>query len=283
MKRTARLRAEAFIMGPMDRPIGIEAGTGVRLGRAAVISLAVTAGFVLLFSSVGLVISAGGHFLITFMPWIGLIVGSLLALMGFWLLTGRGKLYFGLAQRASARINPGSSNKISSFFLFGIAYGMVSLSCTLPIFLVVVVSSTTAGNYLDGFFQFLAYSLGMGIVLTALTLAMAVFKGAVAGYLRAALPLVERLSAVLVTLAGLFIVYYWISIGGLGPDSWQVGFLNELVELTLGTLSNEASSKASVVPSYALAAGMLATVNPCGFALLPAYLSLYLRGEDSPA
>ena len=270
-------------MGRMDQPIGVEAGAGVRLGRAIVISLAVTAGFVLLFGSVGLVISAGGRFLITFMPWVGLAIGALLALLGFWLLTGRGKLYFGLAQRASARVSLGGSNKIGSFFLFGIAYGVASLSCTLPIFLVVVVSSTTAGSYLDGFAQFVAYSLGMGIVLTALTLAIAVFKGAVAGYLRAAIPLVERLSALLVTLAGLFIVYYWISIGGLGPDSWQVGFLNEMVELTLGTLSNEASSQASVVPSYALGAGMLATVNPCGFALLPAYLSLYLAGETSPA
>lgn len=32
----------------------------------------------------------------------------------------------------------------------------------------------------------------------------------------------------------------------------------------------------------ALTAGMLAAVNPCGFALLPAYLSLLVIGEDSP-
>jgi cytochrome c-type biogenesis protein len=32
----------------------------------------------------------------------------------------------------------------------------------------------------------------------------------------------------------------------------------------------------------ALAAGMLAAVNPCGFALLPAYLSVLVLGDDSP-
>src|SRR5690348_1440372 len=32
----------------------------------------------------------------------------------------------------------------------------------------------------------------------------------------------------------------------------------------------------------ALAAGMLAAANPCGFALLPAYLSLLVVGDDAP-
>lgn len=34
--------------------------------------------------------------------------------------------------------------------------------------------------------------------------------------------------------------------------------------------------------ALALAAGMLAAVNPCGFALLPAYLSVLVLGDDSP-
>lgn len=34
--------------------------------------------------------------------------------------------------------------------------------------------------------------------------------------------------------------------------------------------------------AVALGAGMLAAVNPCGFALLPAYVSLLVAGDDSP-
>ncbi len=34
--------------------------------------------------------------------------------------------------------------------------------------------------------------------------------------------------------------------------------------------------------TLAVAAGMLAAVNPCGFALLPAYLSVLVLGDDSP-
>src|SRR5579859_6666251 len=34
---------------------------------------------------------------------------------------------------------------------------------------------------------------------------------------------------------------------------------------------------------YAVLAGMVASVNPCGFALLPAYLGLYLDDDRTPA
>jgi cytochrome c biogenesis protein CcdA len=68
----------------------------------------------------------------------------------------------------------------------------------------------------------------------------------------------------------------------LGPEVLQIGFLNNIVEGTLGSATNEAAGITNSIPFYALAAGMLATINPCGFALLPAYLSLYLSGEDAP-
>ena len=119
------------------------------------------------------------------------MIGILLTLLGLWLLVGRGKLYVGMAQRMSARISLSGKNKIASFFLFGVAYALVSLSCTFPIFFLAVGVSLTSGNYLSGLGQFLAYSLGMGLVLTALTLAMAVFKGAVVRKVRAVMPIVE--------------------------------------------------------------------------------------------
>ena len=256
--------------------------TGARLLRAFVISLAVTAGFVLLFGAIGVAITAGAQLAGGAIAWIGLVIGVFLTLLGVWLLLGRSKLYVGVAQRMSARISLSGKNKIVSFFLFGIAYALVSLSCTFPIFSLAVGLSLTSGDYLDGLAQFLAYSLGMGLVLTALTLAMAVFKGAVVRKVRAVMPIVERVSPVLVTLAGLFIVYYWLSIGGLGPEWLHIRFLNNIVEGTLGSTTNEATSAATTIPVYSLAAGMLATINPCGFALLPAYLSLYLSGEDAP-
>ena len=41
------------------------------------------------------------------------------------------------------------------------------------------------------------------------------------------------------------------------------------------------SGIAHLIPlGYAFGAGMVSTVNPCGFAMLPAYLGLYLGSRD---
>ena len=47
-------------------------------------------------------------------------------------------------------------------------------------------------------------------------------------------------------------------------------------------LSNWMNALAILLPfGYSFGAGMVSTVNPCGFSLLPAYLSLYLGGGDA--
>ena len=102
-----------------------------------------------------------------------------------------------------------------SFFIFGIAYATASLSCTLPVFLTVVGGSLAVSGFAAASMQFVSYALGMGLVILFLTLTIAMFKGAAVGQLRAALPYVERVSALLMIGAGAYIVYYWLIKGGL--------------------------------------------------------------------
>ncbi|MFQ5893527.1 MAG: cytochrome c biogenesis protein CcdA, partial [Nitrospinota bacterium] len=61
-----------------------------------------------------------------------------------------------------------------------------------------------------------SYGLGMAVVLIVLTLGMALFKeGIIVSRLRGVLPYVGRAAAVLLVLAGSYIVYYWLFKGGL--------------------------------------------------------------------
>lgn len=100
-------------------------------------------------------------------------------------------------------------------FLFGLAYALASLSCTLPIFLVVVGSSLALEGAGIGLTMFLGYSLGMGAVLIALTVSAALFKGVVARWLRRVLPYIERASAALLVIAGGYLVYYQFATGAI--------------------------------------------------------------------
>jgi len=186
-----------------------------QLARAQLVGLVVTLGFVLLFSIVGLVIGVGARFVVDVLPWLGMAVGVLLTVAGSWLLGG-GKLYAGLAARAASRM--GNPNQVSmrGYLLFGLSYGTASLSCSLPIFLVVVGTTLAVSGILAAVGQFILYALGMGLVIMVLTQGMALFRGAMVGALRKLLPYIQPFSAVMMIVAGAYIVYYWLTIGDLG-------------------------------------------------------------------
>ena len=185
--------------------------------RSLFIGTVVTSGFVLLFGVTGVVINLGARSIVDVIPWLGLAIGVLLTLAGAWMLAG-GELYSGLAGRAAARIGDPGHVSIRGYFLFGLSYGIASLSCTLPIFLVVVATTFAVDGALDALSQFVLYALGMGLVIMVLTVSMGLFKGVMVTGLRKALPYIHPVSAVLMIVAGSYIVYYWLTLGDLAKS-----------------------------------------------------------------
>jgi len=184
------------------------------LVRALVIGSSVTLGFMLLFGLAGIIIGVGSQVIVGLFPWIGLFVGVSLTVLGAWLLRG-GSLYTNLAERAAIRIGESRQLGIKGYFLFGISFATASISCTLPIFLLVVTSTFVVRGFLEACLQFIAYALGMGSILMAVTLGVALFKGAAKKTFRQVSPYIAPISAVLILFAGTYIVYYWLTLGGL--------------------------------------------------------------------
>lgn len=184
----------------------------VRAAQAVGLGLMATLGFVALFGMVGLVLALVGRGLTAYFPYGGLLIGVGLVVLGVWLLVSG----HSLGILAASRVQPAfGGGHVASVFLFGIAYGIGSLACTLPVFLVVVGTALVSRGLVEALGQFVSFGLGMGLVLTLVTLGVAFFKGVVTGRLRRLLPHVHRVSAVLVLLAGLYVVYYWLVPGGL--------------------------------------------------------------------
>lgn len=184
-----------------------------RLAKAFWIAFVVTAGFALLFGVVGAIVSAGGTFLMAATPWLAVVVGLALLFLGTWILLGH-TLSFHFLQNLAGKIGDPREMSILGYFLFGVAFGATSLSCTLPIFLMVVGSSVAAGDFSTGILQFVGYILGMGSVMQFLTLGIAMVKErVVVGALRRVLPYVQKLSGLLLLGAGGYIMYYWLSSG----------------------------------------------------------------------
>ena len=182
-----------------------------RLIKALALAIVTTLGFVIVFAITGVLIAAGGQWLIRVFPYAGVAMGSGLMILGLWLLLSRRSL--GILGASQVRITP--RRNLGNGFLFGVAYAISSLSCTLPIFLVVVGSSLAGQGLVASMGQFVAYALGMGTILVLVTIGSALFQGSVARWLRQAIPYVYRASAVFLVGAGAYLIYYWVFFVGL--------------------------------------------------------------------
>ena len=186
-----------------------------RIARALLISASVTAGFILLFGVIGLVLGSVTTSLTRVFPWFGLIVGIVLVLLAARMLTSEG-LYTGLGERLSARVTGAARGRnVAGYFAYGIGYGLASLSCTLPIFLALAGGTLTTHRLVSSFAEFALYGLGMGFVITILTLVAALFKLAAVQRVRQLGRFVQPVSSFLLLIAGGYIVYYWLTLGGL--------------------------------------------------------------------
>jgi len=195
----------AYYLGGDDAP---RLTTWGRAARAALLGAMATAGFVALFASFGLVFAASGRALGALFPVGGLAVGIALASLGLWMvMTGRS---VGLASASRAMGGVRLQADVRSMFLFGVGYGVASLACTLPVFLVVVGTTLTATGIVQAAAQFVAFALGMGTLLTAVIVGAAFVRSAVTRSLRAALPYLHRLAASMLLGAGIFLTHYWL-------------------------------------------------------------------------
>ena len=182
-----------------------------RAAKALAVGLAATTGFLAVLALAGGIIAAGGRWLIGVFPYAGVAVGGLMVLGGLYLLV----THRTLGIMAASRVAVTPRRNLGSAFMYGIAYASGSLSCTLPIFLVVVGSSLAGQGLAGSFIQFISYGLGMGAILIAVTLGAALARGTLLRWLRAALPQVHRVSALFLVGAGAYLVYYWLVIAGL--------------------------------------------------------------------
>ena len=183
--------------GYEQRSLVRRAAEGLRLG------LLMTAGFLLVFSVVGAVISLGLRVLVQAMPFLAILVGFGLVGLGLWMLFG-GSLSISIP---IPKIDAQARNP-KSVFLFGLAYGFASLSCTLPIFLVVIGSGLATGSLGEAAVMFGGYGAGMAVVLMAVVFSIALVKGAIVRQMQAVLPYVHRLGAGLLVVAGLYLIWY---------------------------------------------------------------------------
>lgn len=184
--------------------------------RALAVGLTMTLGFMVVFGTVGILTSTilSEGTISSNLPYATIAFGILMVPLGIAMTRG-----FEPKIRLPRLQAGGKSSQLTSVFLFGVSYAIVSVSCTIGIFLAVVATSFTDGDVFDGTAQFLAYGAGMGLVIMVLTLGVAMARSSVATNMRKILPHVNRISGGMLVLAGIYLtIYGWWEIQILRGD-----------------------------------------------------------------
>ncbi|MET8161872.1 cytochrome c biogenesis protein CcdA [Sphaerisporangium sp. NPDC005289] len=174
------------------------------VSRALVLSAAMSAGFVTVFGLFGLAVTPLALSVGRYLPWVTIIIGVLLLGLGGWLLAGR-ELLLRVPRLATGRP---TTTSVVSLYGYGLSYAVASLSCTIGPFLAVVSASVASGGLPGGLAIFVAYALGMALVIALLSLTVALAHAAAVARLRRLLPYLSRISGVLLLPAGLYVIYY---------------------------------------------------------------------------
>ncbi|HWS34700.1 MAG TPA: cytochrome c biogenesis CcdA family protein [Actinoplanes sp.] len=171
--------------------------------RALRLAAAMTAGFVTVFGTIGFVLSVTTVPIQRHLPWAAVAIGAVLVVLGGWLLAGR-ELQLRLPRLAAG--SPSSS--ILALYGYGASYAVASLSCTIAPFLAVTGLVSGEGDLRTGIGAFLAYAIGMGLVVGLLAMLVALAREATVRRTRAVLPWISRLSGAFLLVAGAYVTYY---------------------------------------------------------------------------
>lgn len=172
---------------------------GLRLWRAVRLGATTTAAFVAVFAAAGMLLTLGARGVMDALPVVSVVVGVILVGYGLWVLAG-GKLNLRLPNPADGRLDRSAG-------LFGVGFAIVSLSCTLPIFLS-LVGATLTTDTASGMASFVAYALGMGTIVSAVAVAMATARDGLVARLRRSGRHLSRLSGGILVLVGVYVATY---------------------------------------------------------------------------
>jgi len=178
---------------------------GRATARALRFTVGMTVGFVMVFAVFAVLLAAVSSALQQALPYLTIVMGVALVGVGAWLLAGRELP--GLP-RPGVRLGGAPGQGFGSVIGYGVTFALVSLSCTIGPFLAVVFSSLSAGGYVGVVVSFVVYAVGMGAVVGALALSVALAQTQVVRAMRSAGRVVPRVAGGLVLVAGLYVAWF---------------------------------------------------------------------------
>ncbi|MFZ4112604.1 MAG: cytochrome c biogenesis CcdA family protein [Ilumatobacteraceae bacterium] len=174
------------------------------LRRGLSVGTAVSSGFIGLFLVVGIISRAFTTVIRDNAKYAALIIGIGLVIMGIAMLFGW-KLPI-----AQPDVSVQRKRTTWNMFLFGIVYAIASIGCTIGLLISVILGSINRHGFVSGVISIVLYGLGMGLLVTSLTVALAFARVGLVSTIKKSFKWFDRISATFVVLTGLYLTWYWL-------------------------------------------------------------------------
>lgn len=190
-------------------PAGTDDRMGVRGLRAVSAAAFATVGFLVLFGSLGLVAQLGWSEVTGrsagVAAYVMVVLGLAMVVLGGLTLAGR-PVRIPLPQ-----VGTGSGlRRPAALAVFGFSYGVASIGCALPLFIGGVTAGFGHDSSVRAVSGLLAYGLGMGAVLGALAIGIALLGRGAGRHLRRASRWVPMVGGAILVAVGGYLTWYWM-------------------------------------------------------------------------
>ena len=245
-----------FFLGLEGQRPGTQRAT---LRRALLVSAALSAGFMAVFLVAGIISYNFTNWINENAKYATVVIGAALLVLGIAMLFGY-KLPF-----TTPNVRTGDTTKrtVWGMFVFGIAYAVASIGCTIGLFIATVFSASARDGVAAGVGNIVAYGAGMALVVSALTIALAFANTGLLKVLRSSMQYVDTIAAVFVMISGAYLLwyFYWVDVREVGDPitDWALDrqaqatvFLNDhwqMVGLVLGGIVVAAIAYVSLRPT----------------------------------
>jgi cytochrome c biogenesis protein CcdA len=172
--------------------------------RALVVSITVSAGFILVFLVIGAISEFFTGWLLQNARYATGAIGLAFVVLGAAMLFG-----YRLPITTPKLDAGGRDRTVVSMFVYGIAYAVASLGCTLPLFISTLFQTGRRSGYWAGVGNVVSYSFGMALIVVALTVTLAVANRGLLRVLRSSSQYVEVIAGAFVLLSGAYLLWYF--------------------------------------------------------------------------
>ncbi len=174
-----------------------------RVAWACGVAAAVSVGFVFVFTTIGLIIDSIASEARRQLPWVTIVIGGLLIVAGIATLAG----WKPTLALPGLRLATGTNNGFGMMVGYGMTYAIASLSCTIGPFLA-VTGTAFSRSPVEGIATYVAYALGMGVIVLMLSVASVLAQSTVAEHLRRLSRIAPRVGGALMVIAGGYAMWY---------------------------------------------------------------------------